>query len=68
MTVSQVRKASIGKKYLLLRHYRLGLIGINTKAMNYKNNRAKHGNRKTGYIGFIDCDLMGYITHKIGII
>lgn len=68
LTVGQIRKACKGKKYLLLRDYRLGLVGVNAGALNLPRNKNKHGNRKTTYTGFLDCDIQEYISTKIGFI
>jgi len=65
MTVSQVRKAIEGKKYILLRDYNGRLYGINTGIAKIKGNADKNGNKKTVFVSYLDCGLMEYITYKI---
>lgn len=67
MTIGQVRKACKGKKYILLWDAYKGWTGVNTYILNMSKIKSKHGNMKSRFISFKDCDIQEYITHKIPI-
>ena len=65
MTVGELVKACEGNKFILLRHAKLGLVGMNCGVMKISLKQTPRKNDQlTNMIGYIVCSFHEYINYK----
>ncbi len=64
MTVQQLINACLINKYILVRHEKDGLIGLNGKIAKLKFLKKGKPNQATWIQGFIPCSFNQYINYK----
>ena len=64
MTVKELLNACSKHRYILVRHERLGLVGMNCAIANLTNLKKGSPNEETWIQGFLPCSFSQYLSNK----
>jgi hypothetical protein len=65
LTIGQIRRACVGRKYILLRHKSMAQVGINCSVLWLDIYKKRLNTEVTQFVSFRECGINEYINCKI---